>query len=90
MDGVHDPEQSKPVSVTMLTDSLYHVVDSEHNILVTSDSFMHIDRRMSLISTVECIANPYVFGHGRATDPTNCWLQGNRAVDIKPVKGKVA
>lgn len=90
VDGVYDSMQSNTVMVMMLADDLYHVVDDTRNVLLTSDSFTNADRSVERRDRIQCIANPYVVGHNRATDPTNCWMQGTGTVDIKPTTGKVA
>lgn len=90
VDDVKDKGQPNTVTVMILADNLYHIVDNTQNVLMTSDAFRDADRNVSAQSQIVCIANPYVIGHNQATDPSNCWLQGTGTVDINPTSGKVA
>lgn len=90
LDGVKNTDQSNTVMITARQDNLYHIVDSNRNILMTSDPFRDADRSVFVRSQIQCIADPIVVGHNRATDPTNCWLQGTGTVDISPTEGVAA
>ncbi len=73
LDDVYQSDQSNKVKVTVLSDNLYHVIDSEHNVLVTSDQTRDAARSVTVDSDAECTSSPTQFGHGRTSELTQCW-----------------
>lgn len=82
---------SYTVSIVMLGENLWHVSDDRHNVYITSDSTLDASRSVTLNSRLACIADPKIFGHGRASAlAVNCHWQGSGTINIKPTNGKVS